>query len=158
MNRKATAGFLVAILAVLFAVYAFWGLQEEEIENAPDWMPLGEALQKAADENKLVFIDIYEPDCQWCRKLKREVYPSETARAELDSNFYPVKIDGTSDDRVHYKGKFITQVEFSAMIGVTAYPYLVVMGPDGEVIASHRGYLDVGAFSRFLNSAAEKRG
>ena len=111
----------------------------------------------ASNEEKLIFIDVYENNCQWCQKLKREVYPDPAIRSILDNNFYTVKINGNSDDRVHYQGKFITQVEFSAIIGVTAYPFLVVMNPEGEVVDQHLGYTDVEGLSRFLKSAADLR-
>jgi thioredoxin-related protein len=158
MNRKILSSLFIAFLAGAVAIYLISQMQDDVIENEPEWISLNQALEKASDENKLVFIDVYEPDCQWCRKLKREVYPSDRVRSVLDRSYYPVKIDGSSDNRVRYKGKFITQVEFSAMIGVTAYPYLVVMDPDGEVIATRQGYLEIGALSRFLRNAAEEKG
>jgi len=157
MNRKVIAGLLIAGFIVLISAYSYIRMQPEKIENEPDWISLNEALENASKEQKLIFIDIYEDNCQWCKKLKREVYPDPAIRTILDKNFYTVKINGNSDDRVHYKGKFITQVEFSAMIGVTAYPFLVVMDPKGEVVDHHLGYTDADGLSRFLKSAADQR-
>lgn len=157
MNRKIIIGSLIAIFIVLISVYSYIRMQPEKIENEPNWISLNEALEKASDEKKLIFIDVYEDNCQWCQKLKREVYPDPAIRFILDNNFYTVKINGNSDDRVHYKGKFITQVEFSAMMGVTAYPFLVVMDPEGEIVDHHLGYTDVEGLSLFLKSAADQR-
>lgn len=155
MNRKGIAVSLIVIFLAAISFYTFTQMQPEKIENEPDWISLNKALENASEEDKFVFIDFFEPNCQWCKKLKREVYPSTAIRSVLDRDFYSVKINGNSDDRVHYKGKFITQVEFSAMIGVSAYPYLVIMGPDGEVVERHLGYTDVQGLSRFLQTVAE---
>lgn len=157
MSRKLIIGLLTAIFIGLVAFYTLLQTQPEQIENEPDWISLNEALERASEEDKLIFIDVYEDNCQWCQKLKREVYPDPAIRALLDRDFYTVKIDGNSDDRVHYKGKFITQVEFSAMIGVKAYPYLVIMNPEGEVVDEHLGYTDIEGLSQFLKSVEEKQ-
>lgn len=156
MNRKVLAGLLITIFIALISVYSFIQMQPETIENEPNWIPLNEAFEKASDEQKLIFIDFYEDNCQWCQKLKKEVYPDPAIRMILDNHFYTVKINGNSDDRVHYNGKFITQVEFSAMMGVQAYPYLVAMDSEGEVIDYHLGYTDVEGLSLFLQSAIAK--
>lgn len=155
MNRKLITGSLIAIFLGLVTYYSFFQIQPEQIENEPNWISLNEALEKASEEDKLIFIDIYEDNCQWCQKLKREVYPDPVIRTLLDRDFYTVKINGNSDDRVRYKGKFITQVEFSAMIGVKAYPYLVIMDPEGEVVDQHLGYTDIEGLSQFLKSVEE---
>jgi len=157
MNRKIIKGSIIAIFIVLISVYSYIEMKPEKIENEPNWISLNEALENASEEQKLIFIDIYEDNCQWCQKLKREIYPAPAIRTLLDNHFFTVKINGNSDNRVHYKGKFITQVEFSAMLGVTAYPFLVVMDMEGEVVDHHLGYTDVDGLSRFLKSAADQR-
>jgi len=156
MNRKVITGSILAIIIILIYIFSFRQTQPEKIENEPNWISLNEAIDKASEEEKLIFIDVYEENCQWCQKLKREVYPDPAIRSLLDRNFYTVKINGNSDDRVHFEGKFITQVEFSAILGVTAYPYLVIMNPEGEVVDHHLGYTDVRGLSRFLKTESEQ--
>jgi len=156
MNRKLITGSLIVLLIGTISFYSYQEMKPEKIENEPNWISLNEAIDKASEEEKLIFIDVYEENCQWCQKLKREVYPDPAIRSLLDRNFYTVKIDGNSDDRVHFKGKFITQVEFSAILGVTAYPYLVIMNPEGEVVDHHLGYTDVQGLSRFLKTDSEQ--
>ncbi len=156
MNRKAIIGLLIALFIGIFAYFSFNQITPEDIENAPEWMPLQSALDEAAANNRLVMIDIYEVGCQFCRAMDREVYPSPTIRAILDRSFYPVKVNGHSENKLIFMGEEMSERDFASRMGVTAYPFTVVMDGEGNVIDRRRGYQDVVGFSRFLNSTVEK--
>ncbi len=157
MKRKAVIGSIIAAFIFVFAYFSFMQITPEEIENAPEWMPLQTALQEASEDNRLVMIDIYEVGCRFCRAMDREVYPAPTIRAILDRSFHPVKVNGHSDRTLVFQGEEMTEQQFASRMGVTAYPFIVVMDSDGNVIDRRRGYQDVVGFSRFLNGAVEKR-
>jgi thioredoxin-related protein len=156
MKRKAVIGTVIAVFILIFAFFSFSQIVPQEIENAPEWMPLETALQQAAQDNRLVMIDIYEVGCQFCRKMDRETYPAPSIRAILDRSFHPVKVNGHSDSKLVFNGEEMSEREFASKMGVTAYPFTVVMDADGNVIDRRRGYQDVVGFSRFLNNALEK--
>jgi len=156
MNRKVIIGLLVAGFIGVYAFYSFQQITPNEIENAPEWMPLETAQQQASAENKLIMIDIYEVGCQFCRAMEREVYPSPSVRAILDRDFYPVKVNGYSENLLTYQGEEMTEQEFAAKMGVTAYPFTVIMDGEGNVVESRRGYMNVVNFSSFLRSTVEK--
>lgn len=156
MNRKVIIGLLVAGFIGIFAYYSFSQITPEEIENAPEWMPLETAQTQASAEDKLIMIDIYEVGCQYCRAMEREVYPAPTIRAILDRDFYPVKINGHSENAIVYKGEEITEAEFARQMGVTAYPFTVIMDGEGNVVDTRRGYMSVINFSRFLKDSVGK--
>lgn len=157
MNRKVIIGILVAIFIGTYAYYSLHQITPDEIENAPEWMPLEMAQTQASTENKLIMIDIYEVGCQYCRAMEREVYPSPSVRAILDRDFHPVKINGHSENVITYNGEEMTEQQFATEMGVTAYPYTVVMDGAGNVIDSRRGYMSIVNFSRFLKSTVEKK-
>ncbi len=156
MSRKAVIGSLIAIFIAVFAYYSFMQIQPPEIENEPDWMVLQDAIDQAAIDNRLILVDIFEVGCQWCRKMNREVYPSPTIRSILDREFHPVKVNGNSDNRIAFLGEEITEQDFAAKMGVTAYPFTVVLDSNGNVIDRRRGYMDTQGLSRFLRNALEK--
>ncbi len=156
MKRKAIIGFSIALFIAIFAYFSFDQIVPKEIENAPEWMPLQDAIQQASASDRLVMIDIFEVGCQFCRAMDREVYPSPTIRAILDRNFYPVKVNGHSENKLVFMGEEMSERDFAARMGVTAYPFTVVMDGEGNVIDRRRGYQDVVGFSRFLNNAVEK--
>ncbi len=157
MNRKVIIGLLVAIFIGTFAFFSFRQITPDEIENAPEWMPLEAAQTQASAEDKLIMIDIFEVGCQYCRAMEREVYPSPSVRAILDRDFYPVKINGHSDNMITYNGEQMTEQQFASEMGVTAYPFTVILDGDGNVIDSRRGYMNIVNFSSFLRNTVEKK-
>ncbi|WP_069133245.1 thioredoxin family protein [Rhodohalobacter halophilus] len=151
MNRKVIIGALITIFIGIFAFYSFQQIQPQEIENEPDWLNLTEALDLASDDNRLVMVDIYEVGCQFCRKMSREVYPSETIRAILDRSYHPVKLNGNSESNtIVYRGEKMTEKEFAGLMGVTAFPFTVILDSDGNVLDRRRGYMDIRGLALFL--------
>lgn len=157
MSRKTIIGAIIAVFIGVFIYFSFSQITPEEIENAPDWIPLHIAMDQASANDRLLMIDIYEVGCRFCRMMDREVYPAPTIRTILDRGFYPVKVNGHSEKKLVFNGQEMTEKEFASRMGVTAYPFIVVMDAEGNVIDRRRGYQDVVGFSRFLNAAAEKK-
>lgn len=158
MNRRIIITLLIAGFLGIFLYNALSEVTPTEIENAPAWMPIHEAMTKAEENGKLVLIDIYEIGCQFCRAMNRDVYPSPSTRAVLDRDFYPVKINGNSEETIIYKGKEVTQLEFANSLGLTAFPFTVIMDPDGNIINSRRGYMGVQDLNAFLRNAVAESG
>ena len=157
MKRKMIVTGLIGTFIVIFGYISYTQILPQEIENAPDWLRLEEALEQASAEegDKLILIDIYEVGCRFCRQMEREVYPSESIRTLIDQQFYPVKVNGNSSDRLRYNGEEMTKQEFAGKMGVTAYPFTVVMDREGNVLSTRRGYMGVSELSRFLNNARQ---
>lgn len=157
MNRKLIIGSLITLFIGIFAYFSFSQIQPMEIENEPDWMVLEDAIQQASLDERLIFVDIYEVGCQWCRKMTREVFPAPTIRSILDRDFHPVKLNGNSDNKIVFKGEELTEQEFAAKMGVTAFPFSVVLDANGNVIDRRRGYMDIQGLARFLRNAVESK-
>jgi len=153
MSRKALIGIFITAFLAVFAYYAFNQVIPKEIENEPDWQPLNLAIDEASDGEKYILVDIFEVGCQWCRKMSREVYPSPTIRAILDRDFVSVKINGNSESLITYRGQEMTEKDFAAIMGVTAFPFTVILDNEGNVLDRRRGYMDTQSLSRFLKDA-----
>jgi len=156
MNRKIIIGSVIALFIFIFAYYSFNQILPQEIENAPEWMSMEQAMTQASLDDRLVMVDIYEVGCQFCRKMDRETYPSPSVRSVLDRAYHPVKINGNSEAMMNFLGEEIAERDFAARMGVTAFPFTVIMDSDGNIVDRRRGYQDVVGFTRFLNSAVEK--
>ncbi len=50
----------------------------------------------------------------------------------------------------------MTEQQFANQMGVTAYPFTVIMDGEGNVIDTRRGYMNIVNFSRFLRDSVEK--
>ncbi len=155
MRRKIIIGSLITAFIIAFLYISLNQITPQEIENAPDWVPLESAISQlqTVESDRLILIDIYEVGCRFCRQMEREVYPSESIRTLIDRSFIPVKINGNSDNTVVYQGETMTEQQFANKMGLTAFPFTVVLDADGNVLRTRRGYMGVAELSRFLNDA-----
>lgn len=93
---------------------------------------LTEALAKAKAENKLVFVDFYTSWCGPCKVMAANTFPKENVGAFYNKNFINCKIQ--CDD----KGE---GVELGKKYQVNAYPTLMYLNKDGEMVHSVAGGL-----------------
>ncbi len=63
-------------------------------ENPIDWYPWGpEALQKAKDEDKPIFLSIGYSACHWCHVMEKESFSSPKTAEILNELFVSIKVD-----------------------------------------------------------------
>jgi uncharacterized protein YyaL (SSP411 family) len=62
--------------------------------NPVNWYPWNEeALQKAKDEGKAIFLSIGYSSCHWCHVMERESFLDEEIAKFLNENFICIKVD-----------------------------------------------------------------
>ena len=63
-------------------------------ENPVDWYPWGpEALQRAREEEKPIFLSIGYSACHWCHVIARESFEDQEVADLLREHFIAVKVD-----------------------------------------------------------------
>src|SRR5690606_10832649 len=61
--------------------------------NPVAWLPWGEeALSRAKQENKPIFLSIGYAACHWCHVMEHESFEDAQVAAQLNSDFIPVKV------------------------------------------------------------------
>ena len=66
----------------------------QHAHNPVDWYPWGEeAFQKAAAENKPIFLSVGYSTCHWCHVMERESFEDPEIARILNDSFVPVKVD-----------------------------------------------------------------
>ena len=96
--------------------------------NPVDWYPWGpEALNKARDENKPIFVSVGYSSCHWCHVMEEESFESEAIAALLNEHFVSIKIDRESRPDLDEQLLIVTQV----MTGGGGWPNSVFLTPDG---------------------------
>ena len=66
----------------------------QHASNPVDWYPWGsEALNRAQEENKPIFLSIGYSTCHWCHVMERESFEDEEVARILNREFIPVKVD-----------------------------------------------------------------
>ncbi len=107
-----------------------------------------DALKKAKTEKKLIFLDAYTTWCGPCKMMTRNVFPDAEVGSYYNTHFVNVKMDME-------KGEGI---ELSTKYAVTAYPTLLFINADGEVVHRALGYHGVPEFLNLGKKANDPNG
>ena len=66
----------------------------QHAHNPVDWYPWGkEAIEKAAREDKPIFLSIGYSACHWCHVMAHESFENDAIAAILNEHFVPIKVD-----------------------------------------------------------------
>ncbi len=97
--------------------------------NPVDWYPWGaEALRRAKDENKPIFLSIGYAACHWCHVMERESFENDAIATLLNASFVAVKVD--REERPDIDEVYMSAVQ--SMTGQGGWPLSVFLTPDGK--------------------------
>ena len=66
----------------------------QHAHNPVNWYPWGkEALERAGEENKLIFLSIGYAACHWCHVMEHESFEQEDVAELLNRDFISIKVD-----------------------------------------------------------------
>jgi len=88
-----------------------------------------EAKTEAKAQGKLIFMDAYAVWCGPCKMMSKNVFPQEKVGEFFNANFINLKVDMEKGEGVSLRRKY----------GVSAYPTLLLIDANGEVVESIRG-------------------
>ncbi|MEJ2526524.1 MAG: thioredoxin domain-containing protein, partial [Sulfurovaceae bacterium] len=67
---------------------------QQHADNPIDWYPWGdEALKKAKEAQKPIFVSIGYSSCHWCHVMAHESFEDAKIAALLNENFIAIKVD-----------------------------------------------------------------
>src|SRR5574341_727106 len=99
----------------------------QHAHNPVDWYPWGpEAFERAAREDKPIFLSVGYSTCHWCHVMERESFESEEIAALLNRHFVPVKLD--REERPDIDRIYMLFVQ--ATTGSGGWPMSVWLTPD----------------------------
>lgn len=107
-------------------------------QNPVDWYPWGpEALERAASENKPIFLSIGYSSCYWCHVMERQVFENEEIAAYMNEHFINIKVDREERPDIDEIYMLCLQVYFQ-LAGSSqggGWPLSIFLTPDGKPIA-----------------------
>ncbi len=140
----------IGIFLGIFLYSSLRSVEPKKIENAPNWVTLESAQLEAQETDKLIMVDVYEVGCKYCRAMEREVYPDTTVRIVLDQGYIPVKLDGNSEETIRFNGETLSAREFAQNKGAYAFPTVLVLNANGDVLKKRTGFMNVDELRQFL--------
>lgn len=93
-----------------------------EFVDADKLFPL---LDRAKEEDKLVFVDFYTSWCTPCKMMDKDVFTDNKAATFMNANFINYKVDAENGNGVNLAGLYEVQV----------YPTLLLLDGDGNIMA-----------------------
>ena len=95
--------------------------------NPVDWYPWGsEALEKARDEGKPIFLSIGYSSCYWCHVMERESFANVDTAAMMNEHFVSIKVDREERPDLDEIYMAATQI----LTGRGGWPNSVFLTPD----------------------------
>lgn len=152
MNRLC----LFATLVVALAAPAFAQTDASRVPtDAPEWLPMSEAIAKAKAEDKLLLIHTYAVWCGWCARMDQEVYTDDAVQAYIGEHFVGTRMDLESEEVVPFFEHTASMAALGNAFGVTGTPTTVFVDPSGELITKLPGFADAETFGYALRYVHE---
>jgi protein disulfide-isomerase len=107
---------------------------------------LNVALGEAKRKRQPIVVDFSTENCCWCKKLELTTFRDPAVLKMLADQFVVVRIDAALEPTL------------AQSFGVSSYPTLVFVGPDGKTLGKQEGYVDASQFIQQLQWAVEKCG
>ncbi|GMU91319.1 MAG: hypothetical protein AMXMBFR4_03770 [Candidatus Hydrogenedentota bacterium] len=129
----------------------------QHARNPVDWYPWGEeALRRAREEDKPIFLSIGYSACHWCHVMEHESFENEEIAAILNEHFISIKVD--REERPDLDEIYMTAVQI--MTGSGGWPMTVFLRPDRKPFYGGTYYPPVDrmgrpGFKTVLNSIAQ---
>ena len=101
----------------------------QHMTNPVDWYPWGsEALEKARNEDKPLFVSIGYSACHWCHVMEHESFENEETAQQMNRDFVNIKVD--REERPDVDQIYMDTIV--SLNGQGGWPLSVFCTPDGR--------------------------
>src|SRR5947208_8481389 len=100
----------------------------QHAHNPVDWFPWGdEALRRARDLDRPIFLSIGYSACHWCHVMEHESFEDPEVGRLLNDHFVPIKVD--REERPDLDQIYMTAVQL--LTGQGGWPMTMFLTPEG---------------------------
>ncbi|MEO6168327.1 MAG: DUF255 domain-containing protein [Chitinophagales bacterium] len=147
--------FLFMVTGLLLSLH----LSAQNKTEGIKWMSITEAEKLSTQHPKKILIDIYTDWCGWCKKLDATTYKDPSVVAYLNANFYAVKLNAESKEKISYQNKEyaydpaqrINGVAANFMSSSSGYPTTTFLDEKFNVISVVPGYMQTDMMNNVLS-------
>jgi uncharacterized protein YyaL (SSP411 family) len=102
---------------------------KQHAKNPINWYPWGaEALKKAREENKPIFLSIGYSTCHWCHVMNAESFSDKDIGALMNASFIAIKVD--REERPDVDSTYMAVAR--KLMSDPGWPLNVILTPDGK--------------------------
>ena len=134
------------------------------VSQSINWVTMDKALALQKNTPKNIMIDIYTTWCGPCKMLDKNTFTNKDLITFVNANYYAVKFNAEGNESVNYKNRLFENPnydpakakrrnsahQFSQYLGVRAYPTIVFLDDNAELIAPIPGYQTVQKIEIYL--------
>ncbi|MES2457406.1 MAG: DUF255 domain-containing protein [Bacteroidota bacterium] len=137
MRKLATCSFIISLLLISGLTQA----QESVGINFENKLSWAQVLQKAKQENKYVFLDIYTTWCVPCKVMAKEIFTQAKAGEFFNKSFInvAVQMDVTKKDNAFVKSWYKDAKKLEGTYKIDSYPTYLFLSPNGDLVHTIRG-------------------
>jgi thiol:disulfide interchange protein len=103
-------------------------------------LTLGDALERARSENRLVMVDVYTDWCGWCKKLDSDTYGDARVAAALE-NVISIRVNAEKG------GESVAE-----KYRVRGFPTVLFLSGSGDIVEKVEGYVSAEEMLRIVSS------
>lgn len=151
---------------VLLAMILVTGVLSAQKIN---WMSMNDALAAQQEEPKLIFIDMYTNWCGPCKMMDRDTFSNADVANYINENYYAVKFNAEGQEPVTFNNNDFSNPnfdpakamrrnsvhQFTRHVGVRAYPTVVFINENSEVLTAVKSYRKPQQLELYLKLFAE---
>lgn len=156
-------------LALSVLILSGKGMAQDKIQ----WMTMEEAQEAVKENPKKILIDVYTSWCGPCKMMMRNTFTHVGIIKYINENFYAVKFNAEGPDPVTFKGVTFENKQYdpnrqgrngtheftqgiAPVNGRIAYPTIVYMDEELNIISPVQGYMQPGQIEPILHFIAEE--
>jgi len=149
------------ILSLAILAYSFSGIAQEKGEI--NWISIEEAVAAQEKEPRKIMMDMYTTWCGPCKMLDKNTFQNKDVADYVNENFYAVKFNAEGGESVTFKHKEYgnpgfkaskkgrnTQHQFAQYLRVQAYPTIIFLDENADLLAPVKGYHAPNQLEMFL--------
>ena len=110
-------------MVIFFAKTSYSQIQFEQLT----WQ---QALGKAREENKMIFLDVYTTWCSYCKQMDAHIFPMKEVGDYHNTHFINLKIDAERGDGLVIRNSY-------RLLG---FPTFLYLDSQGNVVRKVAGY------------------
>ena len=161
------------LLLLAFVPFTLSAQSTGKPAGAIQWLTMEEAQAQAKKEPRPLMVDVYTSWCGPCKMLDAKTFSDPRLADYVNKHFYPVKFNAESGAAVTFKGQKLENPEYDParsagrngthqltyaianVQGRIAYPTVVYIDSDLNVLAPVQGYLTPDQMEPILNYFGE---